>query len=612
MLKKRKEYIRNIYNVIFKRKKRDLIKFFLISTPGCLAAFFEGMTFALLLCSLYILNGKGLGAFNGKPILSRIAKISHLEELSSNQLFILMVIAAIFAQIMKSLIMYFSAMQAAKLNARISCDVHQNIYSHILSFNFSTVSNYKTGGLASYTQIPSNAIIPMLQSLHKIIVQSCVLGVLSLVLFKISIPLTLFFTAFFFISGLGYKKILSVISRFSEECANKLLQYNNDVVQAINGIKLIHIFGMQKIILYRSRSVMKKMQEYQKGSSQLQALLAAAGEVFSMVMMAATIAISSLFLVVTSEHSLPLLLTYTVTAYRFTTIAREILNYFGTIASQSGSIVKLNDILTLDDKGFEPTGGVEAVDIQKGIEFSNVSFSYSPKNAPALNNVSLFIPHQKLTAIVGLSGAGKTSLVSLITRLFEPTKGKILIDGVELDSYNIQSWRSKLGVVSQNTIIFNDPARENICFGTDATDEEILEVCKTAGCYEVINNLPNGLDSPLGEHGYKISGGEAQRIAIARALIRRPEIMIFDEATSNLDSHNEQIIQATLEKCRDQCALVVIAHRLSTVVSADQIIVLNNGQVAETGTHDELIEADGEYAYLWDLQSKKQSERALV
>ena len=117
------------------------------------------------------------------------------------------------------------------------------------------------------------------------------------------------------------------------------------------------------------------------------------------------------------------------------------------------------------------------------------------------------------------------------------------------------------------------------------------------------------LTLPLGEHGYKISGGEAQRIAIARALIRRPEIMIFDEATSNLDSHNEQIIQATLEKCRDQCALVVIAHRLSTVVSADQIIVLNNGQVAETGTHDELIEANGEYAYLWNLQSKKQFER---
>ena len=612
MLKKKKEYIRNIYNIIFKRKKKDLIKFFIISTPGCLAAFLEGLTFTLLLSSLYIMSGRGVEVFHGKPILSKIARIPHLQNISSNQLFIYMVIAAIFAQILKSLVMYLSALQAAKLNARIGCDAHQNIYSHILSFNFSTVSNYKTGGLASYTQIPSGAIIPMLQSLHKIIVQSCVLGVLSLVLFKISVPLTLFFCGFFFISGIAYKKILAVISRFSEECATKLLQYNNDVVQAINGIKLIHIFGMQKIILMRSHSLMAKMQGYQQGNAKLQALLLASGEVFSMVMMAATIAISSLFLVISNEHSLPLLLTYTVTAYRFTTTAREILNHFGVIASQSGSIIKLNDILTTEDKGFEPTGGIEATQVRKGIEFRNISFSYPSKNQNALANVSLSIPHQKLTAIVGLSGAGKTSLVSLITRLFDPTKGKILIDGVELSTYNIQSWRSKLGVVSQNTVIFNDPARENVCFGTAATDKEVLEACRIAGCYDVIANLPDGLDSPLGEHGYKISGGEAQRIAIARALIRKPEIMIFDEATSNLDSHNEQIIKATLEKCRDQCTLIVIAHRLSTVISADQIIVLNNGQVAETGTHDELIKANGEYAYLWHLQSTKHPERVLV
>lgn len=331
-----------------------------------------------------------------------------------------------------------------------------------------------------------------------------------------------------------------------------------------------------------------------------------------MIMMAATIAISSLFLIVSNEHSLPLLLTYTVTAYRFTTTARAILNYFGIIASQSGSIMKLNDILTTEDKGFEPTGGIEAPQIRKGIECRNVSFCYPSKKQNALHNVSLFIPHKKLTAIVGLSGAGKTSLVSLITRLFEPTKGKILIDGVELSTYNIQSWRSKLGVVSQNTVIFNDPARENVCFGTAATDEEVLEACKIAGCYEVIANLPDGLDSPLGEHGYKISGGEAQRIAIARALIRKPEIMIFDEATSNLDSHNEQLIKTTLEKCRDRCTLIIIAHRLSTVISADQIIVLNNGLVSETGTHDELIEANGDYAYLWHLQSTTDPERALV
>ncbi|NRA90336.1 MAG: hypothetical protein HRU43_04330, partial [Simkaniaceae bacterium] len=185
----KKETISNIYNIIFKRNKKVLIKFFLVSTPGCLAAFFEGITFALLLSSLYILNGRGIEVFQGKPILKHLATIPFLQELSANALFIIMVLAAIAAQIIKSLIFYYSSMKAAKLNAKISCELHENIYEHILSFDFATVSNYKAGGLASYTQIPSTSLIPILDSLHKSVVNSIVLLVLLAVLFKISLPL---------------------------------------------------------------------------------------------------------------------------------------------------------------------------------------------------------------------------------------------------------------------------------------------------------------------------------------------------------------------------------------------------------------------------------------
>ncbi len=612
MFKRQKEYIANIYNVIFKRKKNDLIKFLLISTPASLTAILEGVTFGLLLCALYVLNGKGMDAFNGRPILSRIAKLFFLENLSSNQMFIVMLLAAIGAQVLKSFIIYFSSVQAAKLNAKISCEIHQNIYSHILSFNFQTVSNYRTGGLATYAQIPTTSIVPLLQAAHKIIIQCFILGMLSIVLFKVSVPLTLFFIAFFTISGFAYKKLLLIICKYSENCANQLLKFTNDIVQAISGIRLIHIFGMQGVILKRSHSVMSKMQEFQKGSAQLQSLLIALGEVFSMIMIGATLAISSFFLVVTQEHSLPLLLTYIATAYRFTTVSREILTHFGTIASQTGSIIKLNDILTTCDKGFEPTNGSPAPPVKREITFSKVSFKYPQKKGRALDRISLTIPHGKMTAIVGLSGAGKTTLISLLARLFDPTHGKILVDGVNMTDYNIRSWRSRLGVVTQNATIFNDSARENICFGTPATDSEILDICKISGCYEVIKNLPAGLDSPLGEHGYKISGGEAQRIAIARALIRNPELMILDEATSNLDSHNEQIIQKTMETYRHQCTLIVIAHRLSTITSADQIVVLDKGKVIETGTHEELLDNDEGYAYLWKLQSKKKDENKLL
>lgn len=612
MNNRQKTIISNIYNVIFKRKKKDLIKFILISTPASLTAILEGITFGLLLCSLYILNGHGMGAFNNRPILSRLARVLSLENTSSNKLFIIMLLAAIGAQVLKSFIIYLSSVQAAKLNAKISSDIHQNIYEHILSFDFSTVSNYRTGGLATYAQIPSQSIIPLLQAAHKIIIQFFVLLMLALVLFKVSVPLTLFFIAFFCISGFAYKKLLVTICKYSENCANQLLKFSNDIVQAISGIKLIHIFGMQKVILKRSRIVMAKMQEFQRGNAQYQSLLLAIGEVFSMVMMGATLAISSFFLVVTQDHSLPLLLTYIATAYRFTTTSREILTHFGTIATQTGSVIKLNEILTKDDKSFESKAGIKSPKIKKEVTFSNVSFEYPLKKSKALDGISLKIPHEKMTAIVGLSGAGKTTLISLLTRLFHPSSGQILIDGVDMKKYSIRSWRSRLGVVTQNAMIFNDTARENICFGTPATDKEIYDVCKIAGCYDVVKNLPNGLKSALGEHGYKISGGEAQRIAIARALIRNPDLMIFDEATSNLDSHNEQIIQTTMEKYRKECTLIVIAHRLSTITSADQIIVLDQGKVVEEGTHEELIHHNQKYAYLWNLQSKKKDELELV
>ncbi len=603
----KQKYIRNIYNVIFKRKKNDLIKFFLISTPGSLAALFEGLTFSLLLSSLYILNGRGLDVFKGKPIISKIAEVSFIQELDPNYLFIVILLAALTSQIIKSLLIYISSAKAAKLSAKISSELYKNLVEHLLSFNFQTISNYKIGKLTTYTQAPTNSILPLLQALHKVIIQFCILITLSFLLFKISIPLTFFFMGFFFLAGFVYKKVIMAIHRYSQKCADQVIRISNNIVQTISGIKLIHIFGMQKTVLNKNHQVMGNWQEYQRKIVKSQSFLFGIGEIFSMIMMAATLIISAFFLIVTQEHSLPLLLTYLAISYRFSTTAREILTNLGIIAAQTGPVIKLNEILTLEDKEFEARSGNPSLPIKKGIEFIDVSFKYPQKKDDALNRISINIPHKKMTAIVGLSGAGKSSLISLITRLFDPTSGKILVDGIPLNDFNITSWRKKLGVVPQNTFIFNDSARENISFGSKVTDKEIFEACRIAGCLEMIEKFPDGIDSFLGEHGYKISGGEAQRIAIARALIRKPELIILDEATSSLDSHNEQLIQNTFDKFRSKCTLIMIAHRLSTIQSSDQIIVLSKGRVSEIGTHNELLEKKGKYAYLWDLQSKKKA-----
>ena len=606
MANKKKDYIRNIYNVIFRRKMTDLIKFFLASTPGSLAALFEGISFSFLLLSLYVLNGRGLEVVADKPYINVITKIDYLTNLSNSHLFILMVVAAISFQILKSLTVYLASYKSAAINARLLATIQRNIYDHVLSFDFQTVSRYKTGDLSTYTHLPTSCIVPILSAFHNIFVNFFILGALAFLLFKISIALTFLFLLFFTASALSYKKIITIIGHYSTICANQSAEFTKDVVQAINGIKLIHIFGMQNLILKKSELVLEKIQYYQRKGGKLSNLLTAIAEIFSMVMMGVTLLISSFFLVESNNHSLPLLLTYLAVAYRFTTKTREILAQIGILASHYGSVKRMNNILTPEDKSFENRKGLPAKPLTANIIFDNLSFKYPSNDSEAIENFSFEIAKGKMTAIVGLSGAGKSTLINLITRLFSPTTGKILIDGADLQDYQIKSWRDKLGVVSQNTTIFNDSARENICFGTPKDDAQVINACKMAGCYEFISNLPNGLDSTLGEHGYRISGGEAQRIAIARALIREPEILIFDEATSNLDSHNEKIIHQTLQTFRKNRTLIVIAHRLSTIINADNIIVLESGKLIEQGSHNELLKKEGQYAYLWNLQSKKQ------
>lgn len=611
MVFKKFQAIHDFFLVVFRSKWKDLVKFFLIATPGSLAALCEGISFTFLLVSLYVFNGKGLEILHDKPILSKIAELSFLNDLSNNHLFILFITAAIFSQLLKSAIVFFANYRSSILNAKILANVQKRVYEEILSFDFQTVSHYKSGDLANYAGLPGGCIPMITSSLHRILVHSFILAALSCILFKISILSTLVFLTLFVISALFYRKLAKVIGQYSSSSARQAAEFSKNVVQSINGIKLIHIFGLQNVVLNKSAVILKKIEHYTCRSGKFENLLTAVSEVFSMVMMALTLLVSSFFLVLSSYHSLPLLLTYLAIVYRFTTTTREILIQVGNIATRFGQVERLSLLFSKDGKGYEKRGGIKTPPFEKEITFSHLSFRYPSKPSHALQDFNFSIPKGKMIALAGLSGSGKSTLINLITRLFSPTQGKILVDGHDLQTFDVMHWRSKLGVVSQNAVIFNDTARENIAFGTKHSDEEIFEACRLAGCESFIENLPQGLDTPLGEHGYRISGGESQRITIARALVRKPEILIFDEATSNLDTHNEKIIHQTLDKIRHKTTLIVIAHRLSTIIDADHILVLEKGTLIEEGTHESLIEKDGKYAYLWNLQSKKNLEPIL-
>lgn len=242
------------------------------------------------------------------------------------------------------------------------------------------------------------------------------------------------------------------------------------------------------------------------------------------------------------------------------------------------------------------------------IRFEAVDFAYD-SNRPILHDVSFAIPAGKTVAVVGSSGAGKSTLSRLLYRFYDVNAGRITVNGTDLRDLSQTSLRAHIGIVPQDTVLFNDNIYYNIAYGRpDATREEVIQAARSAHIYDFIQSLPEGFETQVGERGLKLSGGEKQRVAIARTILKNPPILIFDEATSALDSHTERAIQTELKEISANRTTLVIAHRLSTIADADEILVMAGGRIIERGTHRELLEADGQYARMWALQQSESAE----
>jgi subfamily B ATP-binding cassette protein MsbA len=240
--------------------------------------------------------------------------------------------------------------------------------------------------------------------------------------------------------------------------------------------------------------------------------------------------------------------------------------------------------------------------VRGDVSFKNVTFSYDG-NEVVLGDINLDVPSGKVIALVGPSGAGKTSLVKLIPRFYDPNEGQVFIDGIDIKTVSLKSLREQLGIVPQETILFSTSIRDNIAYGRlDASLQEIEAAAKAANADEFIERLPEGYDTVVGERGSKLSGGQAQRISIARAILKNPRILILDEATSSLDARSEELVQKALEKLMKGRTTFIIAHRLTTIQNADEIIVLKSGNIVQRGSHEELLAVDGIYRSLYQMQ----------
>jgi subfamily B ATP-binding cassette protein MsbA len=266
-------------------------------------------------------------------------------------------------------------------------------------------------------------------------------------------------------------------------------------------------------------------------------------------------------------------------------------------------LVRTQDFLDELSERQEDDGDRSVSDVDR-VEFDDVRFSYN-EDEQVLRGVSFEVERGGFIAFVGQSGAGKSTIVSLLARMYDPDEGEVRADGVPIQEYDIDEWRSRVAVVRQNPFIFNDTLERNVTIGNrEATREDVERVCEIAKVDEFLDDLPNGYESQLGDDGVRLSGGQRQRVALARALLKDADFLVLDEATSDLDSSLEKDVQASIEAMDRDYGIIAIAHRLSTVKNADTIYTLDDGEIIESGSHEELLEDEGEYAELYAIQSK--------
>ncbi len=386
---------------------------------------------------------------------------------------------------------------------------------------------------------------------------------------------------------------------------DKLADIQNILQETITGNRIVKAFGMESWEIARFRGAARKLFRANLRSVRAQALSSPLMDIIGAV------AIAVLLLVGRDQikagvFTAGTFLTFIIAVFKLYDPVRKFAQFNNNFQQALGASEEIFRFMDSEDDVTQKPHAVKLKGFKDGVRLENVSFSYTEESGetkPILRSINLDVQAGEVIAFVGSSGAGKTTLVNLIPRFFDVDSGRILIDGHDLRDLNIASLREQIGIVTQETILFNDTVRNNIAYGQPHTaDAKVIAAAQAALAHDFIERMPQGYDTVIGERGLRLSGGERQRIAIARALLKNAPILILDEATSALDSESEALVQSALQNLMSGRTVFVIAHRLSTVRRADRIVVLENGTIADEGTHDELLKRAGTYKRLYDLQ----------
>ncbi|MES1021285.1 heterocyst formation ABC transporter subunit HepA [Gloeocapsa sp. BRSZ] len=498
--------------------------------------------------------------------------------------------------LLRSLFTYLGRLYTQIAQFKLVYFLRKRVFELFQSLSLRYFAKTRSGGLVHSITTEIMQLMQAFNFVSVILTKFTILFVYIISMLLLSWQLTIVTVLLFSLVSVGMTALLGRVREASFERTRAAKWYTSISLEYIHGIRTVQAFAAYNFERKRFDEANSNFLKATTKAVSVSSVIEPLSEGVATAILVGMLLLAFSVLIPSGQLQVSSLLTFLFVLLRIMPLRRQIDGARVQLSNCQGSFNNIRELLQTEDKPFFHNGNKKFVGLKRAVEFVGVDFGYDADEI-VLHNINLTIEKGKMTALVGASGAGKSTLADLIPRFYDPTHGQVLIDGVDLREFNVYSIRNKLAVVSQDTYIFNTSVRENIAYALEGVDDAaVVEAAKLANALEFIQELPQGFETQLGDRGVRLSGGQRQRIAIARALLRNPEILILDEATSALDSVSERLIQQSLEKLAVGRTVIAIAHRLSTIVRADKVVVLEQGRIVEQGGYQELLDQRGE---LW-------------
>ena len=521
----------------------------------------------------------------------------------SNDVLIYMVGFVISSFLLKNIFNYLAMFFITFLRNGVLKDLRNNLYNKITNLPLAFYSEKRKGDTMSRISTDVLEIQHSFLSILELIVREPLTIVFTIAsMFIISVKLSLFVLIFIPVSGFVISLIGKSLKRNSNKVQKEQGYFLSIVDETLSGLKVIKGFNGERIFRAKFEDSTKRFYNYSNKLLNKQNLAGPTSEFLGISVIAALLWYGGQMVLNEKTLDPSLFLVYMGLAYQILTPAKAISKASYSVKRGNAAAERVMEILHTESALEDLPNATKKTSFDKAIELKGIHFKYEDEYV--LKNFSISVPKGKTVALVGQSGSGKSTIANLVTRFYDVNDGQIEIDGTNIKTLTKHSLRHLIGLVTQDSILFNDSIKNNILLGKeDSGDSEVIKALKIANAWEFVKDLPNGIDTNIGDSGNKLSGGQKQRLSIARAVLKNPPIMILDEATSALDTESERLVQIALENMMKNRTSIVIAHRLSTIQNADEIIVMQKGEIVEQGKHQELLDKKGVYSNLVAMQS---------